>query len=413
MQKRPTPGVGRFTCPKRDILVIYRRMKRRIFIYSIIIIVLAVVVFGLSAWIGHTSWSRAQEDQINTILDQVNDARLSEASDTVLEDQTKIHVLFLGLDARKEDENPHCDAIHLFTLDLENWAVQITTVPRGTYAYIPRALEPAEYYLANACSYEGLEYGIEQIEKVAGMKADYVVTVNFSQTLGILRLFDLPTTETLQWLRHRQSYQIGEPQRAHNQAVFMKDMLIEHLGAFESDFTLPMQYLLYSFVDTDMDFSTAQALLHGFINAHIEERPDDIVLVMRPYYETVDYHYDPETIETQIEDWVEFLRPYLSSEDLSELSLEDIQASIIHYMRDAIESGASVELIVDGQLWLQIEDDQTREELHYAMMEAYVQKLEDPDAIIDVLSLYILEKETLELDEWAQKGKALLATMVE
>jgi hypothetical protein len=291
--------------------------------------------------------------------------------------------------------------------------VQITTIPRGTYSYIPKALEATEYYLANACSYEGLEYGIEQIEKVAGMQADFIVTVNFSQTLGIFRLLDLPTTETLQWLRHRQSYQIGEPQRAHNQAVFMKDMLIEHLGSFDSTFTIPMQYLLYSFVDTDMDFVTAQTILQGYINANLDERPDDIVLVMRPYYETVDYHYDPAAIEAQIESWVEFLRPYLSSDDLSELSLEEIQTSIVSYMQSAVESGESVEHIVDGQLWLQIEDDQVREELHYAIIEAHVKTLEDPEAIIDVLSLYILEKETLGADEWAQKGKALLASMVE
>ena len=389
-------------------------MKRRGTLFIISLILLIIFVFGISAIAEDWSWNDAQMAQVENILDEVSAARLNSGeSDLDFAQDSQINVLLLGLDSRKEDENPHCDAIHMFTLDLVDWDVVITTVPRGTYAYIPQYLEETEYYLANACSYEGLEYGIDQIEKVIGVQADYIATVNFSQTLGILRLFDLPTTETLQWLRHRQSYQIGEPQRAHNQAVFIKDMIVDHLHKFESGFTLPMQYLLYSFVDTDMDFAIVRALLQGYIDANIDENPDEITLTMRPYYETVDYHYDPETIDQQIDDWVERLRPYLSSDDLSEVSLDEIQESIISYMWSAIGSSESLEEIIDGQLWLQIEDDGDREELHYAAISKYVEQLEDPGAIIDTLSLYILEKEALELDDWAQKGKELLANMVE
>jgi len=389
-------------------------MKRRGLIFSTSLIILVIFIFGLSAVAEDWSWSDAQMAQVENILNEVSAARLNaDESEIIFGDETQVNVLLLGLDSRKEDGDPHCDAIHMFTLDLINWDIAITTVPRGTYAYIPQILEETDYYLANACYYEGLEYGIDQIEKVVGVQADYVVTVNFSQTLGILRIFDLPTTETLQWLRHRQSYQIGEPQRAHNQAVFMKDMIVDHLQKFDSSFTLPMQYLLYSFVDTDMDFSVARALLQGYIDVEIDQNPDEILLTMRPYYETVDYHYDPDTIESQIEDWVEFLRPYLSSNDLSELSLEEIQNSIISYLWDSIESPDSIEDIIEGQLWLQIEDDDTREELHYALIESYANQLDDPDAIIDTVSLYILEKEALELEDWAQKGKELLSTMVE
>lgn len=388
-------------------------MKRQIILFLTSLILLSIFIFGYLAFSNRSSWSDAKMEQINAIVEQVQNARLSEESGALIEDASKINVLLLGLDARKEDENPHCDAIHMFTLDVQNWNITITTVPRGTYAYIPQQLAETEYYIANACSYEGLEYGIKQIEKVAGLKADYVMTVNFSQTLGILRLFDLPTTETLEWLRHRQSYQIGEPQRAHNQAVFLKDMIVEHLQTFESDFTLPMQYLLYTFVDTDMDFSVARALLDGYVNSGIEQDPDRIQLVMKPYYETVDYHFDPETIDAQLEAWVDFLRPYLSSSDLSELSIEEVQASIISYIQDTIDADEGVKSIYDKQLWLQIEDDEIREELHYAVIEAHVRSLQDLDEIIDVMSLYILEKETLEESEWAQKGKELLANMVE
>jgi len=43
----------------------------------------------------------------------------------------------------------------------------------------------------------------------------------------------------------------------------------------------------------------------------------------------------------------------------------------------------------------------------------YVKDLQDQEEIIDVMSLYILEKETLGENNWAQKGKELLSSMVE
>jgi hypothetical protein len=44
--------------------------------------------------------------------------------------------------------------------------------------------------------------------------------------LGILRNLKLPTTDTLRWLRHRQGYAIGEPQRAHNHSTFLKQLIL-------------------------------------------------------------------------------------------------------------------------------------------------------------------------------------------
>ncbi|EKD47414.1 MAG: hypothetical protein ACD_66C00073G0002 [uncultured bacterium] len=95
------------------------------------------------------------------------------------------------------------------------------------------------------------------------------------------------------------------------------------------------------------------------------------------------------------------------------MSIEEVQASIVSYIQDAIESDEGIEGIYDKQLWLQIEDDQTREELHYVIVESYVKDLQDQEEIIDVMSLYILEKETLGENNWAQKGKELLSSMVE
>jgi anionic cell wall polymer biosynthesis LytR-Cps2A-Psr (LCP) family protein len=382
-------------------------------VIAILSISFAIFLFSFSI-----IWSfvvaNAKMRSIEQVIDSVAQERiLSSESEVSFGDVNQINILLIGLDGRIKDENPHCDAIHFLTLDIENWKITITSVPRGTYAYIPQQLAPTEYYLANACSYEGLEYGIEQIEKVVGIRADYIITINFSQALGILRLFDFPTTETLEWLRHRQSYQIGDPQRSHNQGVFIKDMILNHLSKFRSDFSLPVQYLMYSFVDTDMDFAVATALLNGFLSSSIDSRPDDIVLQMRPYFETIDYHFDATKINDQIDAWEERLRPYLSTNDLTGVSNEEIQASIISYLQDVVMSKQDIERVVDEQLWLQVEDEQIREKLNYDLITTYVSGLYDTSVIINLMSLYILEKETLGKDDWAQKGKEFLINVIE
>ena len=328
---------------------------------------------------------------------------------------TQINILTLGIDSRKEGEEQHCDAIHMVTLDLSDWSMLITSVPRGTYAPLPpgREYKDTDYYVSNACAFGGLDYGINQIEKIVGVKADYVATIGFSQALGIFRALELPTTETLQWLRHRQSYAIGDPQRSENQAVFMKDIALRLLG--EDGISTALMHILYSLVDTDLDFKTAQALYTAYRASEIADRPEDIQLTMKPWYDTKEYHFDPDNADAQVDALVASLEGRLSHEDLSHKSVEELQVELEKYMREALASTDSVEHVYNEQLWRQIEDEDTREELHFRFMEKYLRELDgtDPDKAIEVVTDYVLEKQYYGLTEWEEKGRNLLATLVE
>ncbi|MBI4599062.1 hypothetical protein HY734_02595 [Candidatus Uhrbacteria bacterium] len=355
----------------------------------------------------------SMEDVVDTVLRKRTD-RLTEAGEDAPPPDQEIHVLLLGLDVRKEEREPHCDAIHLFSFHPENGTLRITSVPRGTYAYVPsRITQPTEQYLANACAYESLDYGIEQIEKVLGVQADYVATVGFSQALGIFRLFDLPTTETLQWLRHRQSYAIGDPQRSHNQAVFMKDMLVAHLDAFRSKLSVPFQYLLYSLVDSDMDFATARILLKALADAEVDRVPERIELAIKPFYPVADYHLDLARASEQIAEIAAFLAPLLSKEDLSGRSIEDIQAELVAYLDARLLAPDPVADVMEKRLWLQVEDAEVRERLHSLLLERYVRDEAASDVErFDLLTDYVLEQQALGNEVYMEKGKALLAEWV-
>lgn len=387
--------------------------KLRIALIALLVSIagLVVVLLATSYLMGDDS-ALQKDSTVDELILEVTQRRLLEEEGGVdFGTEKEINILLIGLDQRKDWDNPHCDAIHMFTLDLENWTMEITSVPRGTYAYIPRSLPETEYYLANTCSYEGLDYGIKQMEKIIGRRADYYATVNFSQVIGIMRMLDLPTTESLQWLRHRQSYAIGDPQRSHNQAVFMKDLILSQFHRFEGDFSLPVMYAMFQFIDTDMSFTTAKSLVRGYLESKIYERPEDIVLSMKPYHETVDYHFDLENPDAQIEALLRRIRPYLSDDDLSDRSLEEVQAELVAYLEEQLEGDALVDSIVARSLWMQIEDEAVRNDLHYRYVEEYVYSLIERDRkedAIEYLTSYIIEVEAFGLDSYATRGRGLM-----
>lgn len=397
-------------------LIFWKREKRRV--------TLLVFAVSCTAMVTTFLWFRTVPLSVSAVTPRVNsavDTVLSARKATVLglddvpfgDDQT-INVLVLGLDSRKEGIEQHCDAIHMVSVNTKDWTVLMTSVPRGTYAYIPPGTyADNEYYLANACAFAGLDYGVEQIERIVGVKADYVVTAGFSQVLGILRTLELPTTESLQWLRNRQSYAIGDPQRSQNQAVFLKDVAMK---LFDGD-GIPniLFHLLYSFVDTDMDESTARALYDGLLVHSIANRPDDVVLAMEPHFDVQEIHFDPANASEQIDDLLARLEGRLSRFDLSGRTIEDVQHDLVAYLEAVLEgTEGSITDVIDQRLWLQVEESGIRESLQYRFIAKRATALSatNHEFAVQFVADYILEQQTLGSLVWEAKGRALLETLL-
>lgn len=391
---------------------VWKKEKWRI--TAIIFAVSFATIISISLWFRSVPLTvNAVAPRVQNVVDSVLASRKKETlsvNDVPFGDKETINVLVLGIDSRKEGKEQHCDAIHMVSINTKTWTVLVTSVPRGTYAYIPPGnYADNEYYLANACGFAGLEYGVSQIEHIVGVKADYVVTAGFSQVLGILRTLELPTTESLQWLRTRQAYAIGDPQRSQNQAVFLKDVamkLLDGEGIPEVIF-----HLLYTFVDSDMDYATARALYDGLLVHRIHDRPDDVVLTMKPYYDVKDLHFDPDNASAQITKLLAPLQNRLSRFDLSNRTIAQVQSDLINYLTDVLAGKTgTIDDVMSQKLWLQVEDTAQRESFHYQFIEASATKLNRSNhtAAIQLVADYVLEKQTLELLVWETKGRALL-----
>jgi anionic cell wall polymer biosynthesis LytR-Cps2A-Psr (LCP) family protein len=378
-------------------------------------------------------WKTANAVTTEEVVKKTEERREAATSTSVLE-KGEITVLLLGLDSRQGQASARCDAIHLFTLNTNEKRVKITSIPRGTYVYIPPGTySQSESYFSNACELAGYDYVKGEVEKMLSTHVDYVVKVGFSQTLGVLRTLKLPTTQSLQWLRNRQSFLIGDPQRSHDQAVFMRDVVLKKLDTFKNPAWFPIAKVVYSYVDTDLDFDSAYALLKLYADSDLENHPERIELVMNPPYKVKDLHFDfenPESflekfpkltpdatstimVTTALEDGTEVVAEEVTTTPVTKQTLADVQRQIIANITYRLSKHLSLDDIVHKRLWLQVENEETREDLHFKIVSRLVEGAPGREKKIDLITAYIQEKDVFELPEWAEKGKELMRAVVD
>lgn len=389
---------------------------------KIIFIIFIVFILGLGAWFlargiflyesraEEKAAAKAADEAIQKIIEaRRTEAEQGESADPFGEDGVA-RVLLLGLDRRTGEVDGHCDAIQLLTIDQKKQEVTITAVPRGTYSPLPRGgtYLPSDYYISKACAIGGLEYGIGQIEKILGEKSDYLVILGFSEALGIFRNLGLPTTETLEWLRHRQGYAIGEPQRAHNHSTFIKQMMIKFIPEKSSIINRAMQYIIYKIVQTDLSFAEAQVITNTLSGMDFYNNSGRIRLLMKPAYAVQDIPYAEEYLGEYLDKMIKPIKDLLPGDAYSGLSEEEAQVKLLEIIDEKKNDAEFIKWVFENKLWLQIEDKEKRLAIQYDFLEKYLLTLPEKSERENVISDYILEMEYYGEDEWAKRGKDLL-----
>lgn len=318
-----------------------------------------------------------------------------------------VNILLLGLDGRRGDKNPRCDAIHLISIDPSAAKIRINSIPRGTKVNMP-SIASESAYLGNSCHVMGIDFAKGKVEKITNSHADYLVKVGFSQTLGIFRTLSLPTTSTLQFLRNRH-YGIGDNQRSRNQALFIKSMLLSHLEEYYK-LPKPIKYLVYKMADTNIDFETADNLILQIIDRGLLKNPDNIELktYLSPRLMVRDIYY---TEENGIE----------VAEKQDDEEFQEYQQGLEVYLNNLIEKGDNflsvgrqntvyqlIKTPFSQKLWLQIEDDAKRNQYYYDFLRLYVLSSPDKSTTNSLVLDFITEMEANNQPEFKEKGEKLL-----
>jgi len=388
---------------------------KKLIIISIILIVVIVGAWGIIQGLAWHKVAEAERQHKQAIEDAINSHHAEVTNDVASSDpfgdDAKVSILFLGLDKRAGQVEGHCDAIQFITIDKKNNKITITAVPRGTYSPLPPGTGKlaTDYYVSNACGLGGLEYGIDQIEKILGQKADYLVTVGFSEVLGILRNLNLPTTETLQWLRLRQGYAIGEPQRARDHSTFLKYLLTTYVPTESSQMDKVLQYLIYKTVQTDLTFAETQILVEALSKMDLAKHPEQIQLAMRPAFEVQDIAYIPEELNAYLDRMLGGVKWALSKEDYSDITVEEKQAKLIEVIAAKKDDPEFIAWAFDNNFWLQVEDKDQRLAIQFDFLKKYIALYAVKDKRESIILDYILEMENRGESEWLNKGRELLA----
>ncbi|PJC02138.1 MAG: hypothetical protein CO073_01040 [Candidatus Komeilibacteria bacterium CG_4_9_14_0_8_um_filter_36_9] len=392
-------------------------MKKKVIIISVAIVLclciwlLAEGVFRYQANASTRAFLKSQDETIENILFA---RRLNISEEKLIDpfgEDGVIQILFIGLDTRVGQEVGHCDAIQLISIDTKGeGSINITAVPRGTYSPLPpgKDLQPSDYYISNACGLGGLEYGIQQIEKILGVKPDYLMVVGFSETMGILRYLNLPTTGTLQWLRNRHGYAIGELQRAHNHSTFIKQMLIKFVPTEQTKLNTALQYLVYNLIKTDLSFVQAQKIIDTISAMDIANHPEKIQLSIRPFHLVEDIAYDAENISKYLEETLGPITKLLSEDDYSDITGEKVQSSLLSVIGKNKDNPDFIIWAYQNNLWLQIENDEQRLIVQFDLLKDYLPLLQSSSERRLILEDYILEMENRGEPTWQAKGKDLL-----
>lgn len=382
------------------------------FVYVLFAILVLWLLVEAYFWYSHYREMQKEAQQKTEAIESVLSERQTDQAggheDPFGEDDI-VRVLLIGIDSRAGQKHGHCDAIQMIEINKAEEQVQITAVPRGTYSPLPygKGTTSTDYYVSNSCALGGLEYGITNIERILRQEADYVVVVGFSETLGILRQFKLPTTETLQWLRNRQGYAIGEPQRARNHSTFLKNMLVRYTPEDISAVDKTFHYIVYNMVQTDLTFGQAEAIIKALSTMKLPEQPENIQLAMKPAYDVQDIPYDPETVSDHLDATVGHISGWLSKEDYAGLSREEIQDHLLKTIDEKMNNDEFIRWAFENDLWLQVEDDVRRAHVRWDVMFRYFELVSEEEKI-NILADYILEMKHLGEQTWEEKGEALL-----
>lgn len=163
--------------------------------------------------------------------DSLLQAQLKQISDVPPVSGRLINILIIGIDSRLSARDARADALHLVTVNPDSAIVEIMSIPRDSYVDLGYPDTTHFNIIANA----KMTGNKLLLRKVAGLcnrgPVSYYIEVGFSQAMGILEMLGYgDPVSTLQFLRTRRTLPGGDIQRAHNQALFMRQNLIDRFS---------------------------------------------------------------------------------------------------------------------------------------------------------------------------------------
>lgn len=287
----------------------------------------------------------------------------------------RINIAIIGLDTRLGSNAGHADANHIFSIMPELGKIEIISIPRDTYVDCgyddtTHLNKLTVFYLARGRG----EY-LKKIAEISHLnKIDYYIEFGFSQAMGILRFLGYNEKETLQILRSRRGFAIGDYQRVYNQAQFMRQVVLKYFNTVNGPLRPVIINGMLGLVRTNLNYSLATNLLDQLEQSNLTANPNNITIKIRPSLKTdfKIYDFSDPTVIAKLNQKIEQIDNHSSD---STRKIKNIDAYVFNKLNRAIQSAESdtaknptraiskVQTFYNQKAWHQISDITHRNEI--------------------------------------------------
>lgn len=321
----------------------------------------------------------------------------------------RINIAVIGVDGRMGAPRGHADANHIISIIPDAGKIQIISIPRDTYVDCGYDDSTNQNKLTVYYMGAGRQAYLEKIAEISGLGSiKYYVEFGFSQAMGILRLFGYNSTETLQVLRSRKSFAIGDYQRVYNQAQFIRQLILKHFELING--TLKPVFIngILALVRTNMDYELVSSIFNKIEEKGIHKNPDNISIKIKPgvytNYKVFDFS-NPEVIASlkehlKLENIAKQDTTAFRPKDFQEYLTNKINKIINDATRDTLKNPkiaiSKLKPYYEQKIWLQISDEE--ESLEYSrkfsniLTNSYL-KIKDTANAMKIQNAFLAEQE--------------------
>jgi anionic cell wall polymer biosynthesis LytR-Cps2A-Psr (LCP) family protein len=304
----------------------------------------------------------------------------------------RINVAVIGVDSRLGSRYKHADANHVLSIMPESGEIEITSIPRDTYADAGYPDTTTFNTISNLRARNGRKAYLKRIAEIAELDTiHFYMEFGFSQAIGLLEWLGYENSkQTLQVLRSRKVFAGGDWQRTYNQGVFINQAIrksFKNYGGVFGDLVL-MGGL--SLVETNINLSTLTRIVNLLREGGFGDE-EDIVNRVRPKYK-----YKFKQFDFNNDEVVASLQSKVNehSKNKSNVSIDSLVLSKMDVvLNKAIKSDSlgkatktinTLKTFFRQRAWLQISDKKVRHEYREKMknllVSAYIQKNQPENA---------------------------------
>lgn len=195
----------------------------------------------------------------------------------------RINIALIGVDGRFGSSGGHADANHILSIMPEIGKIEIISIPRDTY--VDCGYEDSTglnkltvFYMGN-----GRNAYLQEIAKISNLgSVPYYIEFGFSQAMGILRWLGFNSSQTLQVLRSRKSFAVGDYQRVYNQAQFIRQAMVRNFGLMSGTLRPIVLRGILALVRTNLTYDKAVEITEALNNTNFAQSADNISIKVRP-----------------------------------------------------------------------------------------------------------------------------------